>query len=309
MRMLFSRKKGENASEENGLDPLGIIRRVRILEIRTKNLVDTLLQGAYHSVFKGRGIEFSEVREYVPGDDIRSIDWNVSARMNKPFVKEFVEERDLTMLLLFDVSPSLALSFQEKREKAVELAASIVMSAMRNNDRCGLVLFSDRIEKFIPPRKGRRHALLILRELACPSPQREGTDVGVALRFARRVLKQRSIVFVISDFVSSDFAMELKHLAARNDVVGIRMVCPEEAEIPSVGIVAFEDVETGEQILVDTAEHGFGSSYRSFSSAFSSGLKESFGRSRASMLEVRTDEDMVLALKRFFRDRIKRINR
>src|SRR3990172_2566208 len=234
--------------------PAEILKKVRRIEIRTNRLVNESLAGEYHSVFKGRGIEFSEVREYSPGDDIRTIDWNVTARLDHPFIKVFEEERELTVMLLIDLSGSQFFRSQGqlKGDVGVELSAILVFSAMKNNDRVGAILFSDQIEKFIPPRKGRSHALRIVRELISFEPQRPATSIKTALEYLNQVQKKRSIVFVISDFMDQGYEAALRIAGKRHDLIGITLLDPRENELPKVGLITFRDAETGQQRWVDT---------------------------------------------------------
>jgi uncharacterized protein (DUF58 family) len=233
-------------------DTLGKIRRI---QIRTKVILESGIGGAYHAVFKGRGMEFAEVREYAPGDEVRTIDWNVTARMGAPYVKKFVEERDLTLLLLVDVSGSQEFGSQYLRKKdyAAELAAVLAFSAVANHDRVGAVLFSDRIEGYVPPGRGRDHALRIVRDLLAREPAGRGTDLAGALRFAQRVLRRRGIVAVVSDFQAEGWEKPLGALRRRHDVVAIHLRDPREEDVPEAGLVAFVDPETGERVVADTA--------------------------------------------------------
>ena len=228
--------------------------KIRRIQIRTRTILDSGIGGAYHAVFKGRGIEFAEVREYQPGDDVRTIDWNVTARLGAPYVKKFVEERDLTLFLLVDVSGSLAFGsrFLLKRDYAAELAAVLAFSAVMNHDRVGAVLFSDRLEGYVPPARGRDHALRIVRDLLAREPLGRGTDLAGALRFAQRVLRRRGIVAVISDFQAEGYEKALGALRRRHDVVALHLRDRREDEVEAAGLVAFADPETGERVVADT---------------------------------------------------------
>jgi uncharacterized protein (DUF58 family) len=230
-------------------------RKIRRIQIRTKVILESGIGGAYHAVFKGRGMEFAEVREYTSGDEVRTIDWNVTARMGTPYVKKFVEERDLSLLLLVDVSGSqdFGSRYLVKRDYAAELAAVLAFSAVANHDRVGAVLFSDRIEGYVPPGRGRDHALRIVRDLLAMMPRGRGTDLAGALRFAQRVLRRRGIVVVISDFQASGYERALGVLRRRHDVVALHLFDPRERDVPAAGLVAFTDPETGERIVADTA--------------------------------------------------------
>src|SRR3972149_2636623 len=232
-----------------------LLKKVRQLEIRTRGVVNQVFSGEYHSVFKGRGMTFSEVREYQMGDDIRTIDWNVTARFDHPFIKVFEEERALTVMLLVDLSGSQFFGSEGelKRDVAVELSAILAFSAMKNNDKVGALLFSDQIEKYIPPRKGRSHALRIVRELISFEPKRPATSIKTALEYLNQVQKKRSIVFVISDFMDQGYEAALRIAGKRHDLIGISLLDPRENELPKVGLITFRDAETGQQGWVDTS--------------------------------------------------------
>ncbi|MBI2945391.1 MAG: DUF58 domain-containing protein [Candidatus Wallbacteria bacterium] len=250
-----------------GAIPTEILRRVRRIEIKTRSLVENVFSGQYHSVFKGRGMEFAEVREYQYGDDIRSIDWNVSARMGAPFVKQFQEERELTVMLVVDASGSgdFGTVRQFKGEMAVEIAALLAFSAIKNNDRVGLLMFTGEIEKFVPPKKGRQHVLRVLRELLYFKPQGRGTNIGEALRYLERVLVHKAVVFLLSDFMASGYEKTMRVAARRHDLIAVPISDPREEEMPPVGLVELEDAETGERLLVDTFDPGFRKAYRDLS--------------------------------------------
>jgi uncharacterized protein (DUF58 family) len=230
--------------------------KIRRIQIRTRAILESGIGGSYHAVFKGRGMEFAEVREYQAGDDVRIIDWNVTARMGAPYVKKFVEERDLTLLLLVDVSGSQSFGsrFLLKRDYAAELAAVLAFSAVANHDRVGAVLFSDRVEAHVPPGRGRDHALRIVRDLLALAPAGRGTDLAGALRFAQRVMKRRGIVAVLSDFQDQGYERALGILRRRHDVIALHLSDPRESELPAVGLMALLDPETGERIVVDTSD-------------------------------------------------------
>src|SRR5262245_58358154 len=231
------------------------LRKIRRIQIRTRVILESGIGGAYHAVFKGRGMEFAEVREYAPGDDVRTIDWNVTARMGAPFVKKFVEERDLTLLLVVDVSGShrFGSRFLVKRDYAAEISAVLAFSAVANHDRVGMVLFTDRIEAYVAPDRGRDHALRIVRDVLAKDVQGTGTDIGGALRFARQVMKRRGIVAVVSDFQAKDYERPLGILRRRHDVVALHLWDPREAELPAAGLLALTDPETGARVGGDTA--------------------------------------------------------
>ncbi len=238
------------------MDTKEILQTVRRIEIRTRGVVNQLLSGEYHSVFKGRGMEFSEVREYQFGDDIRAIDWNVSARFNHPFVKVYEEERELTVMLVVDFSASkgFGTAGKFKSEAAVELCAVLAFSAMKNNDKVGLVLFTDRIEKFIPPKKGRSHILRIIRELLAFTPAGRGTDIRVALEYFQSVIKKRSIAFLVSDFMDSGYEKPLRTAAQKHDLIAVALHDPREMRLPDAGIVKMTDAETGAERWIDTSD-------------------------------------------------------
>ncbi len=238
--------------------PAEVLKQVRRIEIRTRNLVNDTFSGDYHSVFKGRGMEFAEVREYAPGDDVRAIDWNVTARLGTPYVKQFTEERELTVFLLVDISASgdFGTRGRLKAALAAEVAAVLAFSAVQNNDKVGLVLFSDRVEQFLPPRKGRRHVLRVIREILYRKPEGRGTALTVPLEHLGRVQKRRAVVFVISDFQASGYDQALKLVARRHDLICVRITDPGEETLPDIGLQEIEDPETGARSLVDTSDRG-----------------------------------------------------
>ncbi len=284
-----------------------ILKRVKTLELRTNRLVEGLIAGNYHSVFKGRGIEFSEVREYVPGDDIRAIDWNVTARFNSPFIKEFIEERDLNVYIVFDASASNDFGCEKsKRDTSLEIAASIMFAVLRNNDNVGLCLFTDRIEKFVWPRKGRKFVLRLLRELVCHEPKSTKTDINGSLAHFSRIIKKRSIIFILSDFLSGDFEKPLKFLKNKHDVILINLSDMREQEIPDIGYVFLEDGETGEQMLVDTADENFRTAYSSHMKMKQNELSMKMKRLKVDMIGVNTGEPFHVPLRKFFAIRERR---
>src|SRR5207237_231114 len=233
--------------------PREVIRQIRRLQLKARRAVEDLLGGEYHSVFKGTGIAFEEVREYQPGDDIRAIDWNVTARIGHPFIKRFIEERERTVILLVDASGSnqFGTQQQQKREVAAELAAVLAFSAISNNDKVGLIVFTDRVERFVPPRKGSRHVLRLIRDVLFFQPAHRGTSLRVGLDFLNRLLHRRTIVFLLSDFLDQDFEQSLKRTARHHDLIAIHITDPREEELPSVGLLELEDAETGERVLLD----------------------------------------------------------
>ena len=282
-----------------------LAHKVRLLEIQTRHLVNDIFSGEYESVFKGRGVEFAEVREYQPGDDARTIDWNVTARMGAPYVKKFVEERDLTLLLLVDVSGSQAFGseFLLKRDYAAELAAVLAFSAVANHDRVGAVLFSDRIEGYVPPGRGRDHALRLVRDLLALEPLGRGTDLAGALRFARGVLRRRGIVAVISDFQARDYERALGVLRRRHDVIAIRLFDPREAAMPAAGLVSLFDPETGQRSVADTSQPAVRQRLASSAGAEAADV---FKRTRVDALALSTVQSYERPLQAFFKARERR---
>ncbi|UCG88656.1 MAG: DUF58 domain-containing protein [Gemmatimonadota bacterium] len=288
--------------------PREILKKVRRIEITTRGLVNEVFSGEYHSVFKGRGINFAEVREYQYGDDIRSIDWNVTARTGHPFVKVFDEERELTVMLLVDVSGSGEFGTRErmKGEIAVEICALLAFSAIKNNDRVGLIIFSDRVEKFVPPRKGRQHVLRVLRELLYFEPEGRETDIGSALEYLTRVVRRRAVVFLVSDFMGTGFSKALSVTGRRHDVIAVRMRDVRETELPPIGYVEFEDAESGEQLLVNTSDRTFRTAFERYRAQSDAMLEGTFRTTKVDVIDIRTGEPYVDPLMRFFRERARR---
>ena len=281
-----------------------ILKQVRKIEIATKHLVDGLIAGNYHSIFKGQGIEFSEIRDYRPGDDIRAIDWKVTARFNRPFIKEFIEERDLNIYFVFDYSASNSFgNLIEKRRKAIELTATLMFSAMRNNDNVGLFIFTENIEKFIPARKGRRHVLKLVSSLVSHQPQNKKTDIEKSLFYISNILKKRSVIFILSDFYNQDFAKSLKILKRKHDVIAIKVNDAREAELPDIGLIQLEDEETGEQLLVDTSDQTFRDNYAKIMNKEEMRLNHLFNKNRVDTINISTDTPYELPLRRFFKIR------
>jgi uncharacterized protein (DUF58 family) len=285
-----------------------LLKKVRQLEIRTRGVVNQVFSGEYHSVFKGRGMAFSEVREYQLGDDVRTIDWNVTARFDHPFVKVFEEERELTVMLLVDMSGSLFFGSQGqlKRDIAVELSAILAFSAMKNNDKVGAILFSDQIEKFVPPRKGRSHALRIVRELISFEPKRPHTSLRTALEYLNHMLKKRSIVFLISDFIDSGYETALRIAGKRHDLIGIVLLDPREHEVPRVGLITFRDAETGAQRWIDTSDPRVVAAYRIYRRSTEAAHRSMFIKAKLDGIEVRLDQPYMKPLIDFFRLRERR---
>ncbi len=288
--------------------PREILKKVRYLEISTRGLVNEVVGGEYHSVFKGRGISFAEVREYSYGDDVRTIDWNVTARTGHPYVKVFEEERELTVMLVVDASASGEFGSRErmKGELAIELCALMAFSAIKNQDKVGLIIFSDRMEKFVPPRKGRRHVLRVLRELFYHRPKGRGTDIAVALEYLSHVLKRRAVVFLVSDFLADGFQKPLAVAGRRHDLVAVRVSDRREEELPPIGLVEFEDPETGEHVVVNTSDRRFREQYREVTRIDRESLERTLRRSGVDLVDVRTGEPYMKPLMRFFRQRARR---
>jgi uncharacterized protein (DUF58 family) len=285
-----------------------LLKKVRQLEIRTRGLVNQVFSGEYHSVFKGRGMEFSEVREYQYGDDMRMIDWNVTARFNHPFVKIFEEERELTVMLVVDMSGSQFFGSQSalKRDVALELSAILAFSAMKNNDKVGLILFTDRIEKFVPPRKGRGHALRIVRELLSFEPTRPATSIKTALEYLNHVQKKRSIVFVISDFMDNQYEAAMRIAGKRHDLIGVVLEDPRENELPGVGLVHLRDAESGASRLVDTSNAQVRFLYKQFGDRIRDERRSLFLKSRLDEVRIRLDQPYIKPLADFFKLRERR---
>ena len=288
--------------------PKEILKQVRRVEIATRGLVNEVFSGEYHSVFKGRGMNFAEVREYHYGDDIRNIDWNVTARSGAPFVKVFDEERELTVMLVVDVSASgnFGSTGRMKGEVAIEICAVLAFSAITNNDKVGLIVFSDRIEKFVPPRKGRRHVLRVLRELFYFEPQGHGTDVAGALKYLARVVRRRSVVFVVSDFLATGYRTALAVASRRHDTVVIRMSDPREHRLPAVGYVELEDAETGEHLTVNVSDRTFRLAFERDVSETLATREREFREMGVDLIEITTDRPYTDRLMRFFKQRAKR---
>ena len=289
--------------------PREILKQVRRVEIATRGLVNDVFAGEYHSVFKGRGMNFAEVREYQHGDDIRAIDWNVTARTGAPFIKVFDEERELTVMLVVDVSASgdFGSRSRMKGEVAVEICAVLAFSATRNNDKVGLIIFSDRIEKFVPPRKGRRHVLRVLRELLYFEPEGRGTDITGALKYLARVVRRRAVVFVVSDFLGDGYEKALAVAGRRHDTVAIRMSDPREHQLPPVGYLELEDAETGEHVTVDVSDPAFRAAFAADVAEKLTARERQFRKTRVDVVEITTDHPYADRLMRFFRQRAKRV--
>jgi uncharacterized protein (DUF58 family) len=285
-----------------------LLKKVRQLEIRTRGVVNQVFSGEYHSVFKGRGMEFSEVREYQFGDEIRTIDWNVTARLDHPYVKVFEEERELTVMLLVDMSGSQYFGSQAslKRDIAVELSAILAFSAMKNNDKVGAILFTDKVEKFIAPRKGRSHCLRIIRELLSFEPAHRTTSIKTVLEHLNHIQKKRSIVFLISDFMDEGYDSALRIAGKRHDLIGVVLNDPRETELPSVGLVTFRDAETGKQRWIDTGDHRLRSGYKNYRGAVQKARQSMFLKSKLDKIDIPLDRPYMKPLVDFFRLRERR---
>lgn len=287
------------------MDTKELLKKVRKIEIKTRRLSDHIFGGEYHSTFKGRGMTFSEVRQYQFGDDVRNIDWNVTARYNEPFIKVFEEERELTMMLIADVSGSefFGTDKQFKNEIVTEIAATLAFSAMQNNDKIGLILFTDEIELFIPPKKGKFHVLRIIRELLEFTPKSKNTDIAQAIKFLSNVMKKKAIVFVLSDFMADDYEQTMKIAANKHDITGIRIYDQREETIPSIGMVQMEDEETGELVLVNTSSKKVRNNYSAYYRDRVGYFHETFRRAGAGVIDVRTDDSYVKKLLGYFKRR------
>ncbi|MCB0568563.1 MAG: DUF58 domain-containing protein [Phaeodactylibacter sp.] len=282
-----------------------LLKKVRKIEIKTKGLSKHLFSGEYHSAFKGRGMSFSEVRDYQFGDDVRNIDWNVTARTGDPHVKIFEEERELTVMLLIDMSQSsfFGTAGQLKNEIMTEICAVLAFSAINNNDKVGVLFFSNKAEKFIPPKKGRQHILRIIRELIDFEPEGQGTDIGRTLQYFTNMIKRRSICFIISDFLSMGYEAPLRIAARRHDVVGINIIDPREEQLPNVGLIRAQDAESGEVRWIDTSSKRLREDYARWHQQHLSYFVGTFRKSGADAVNIRTDEPYVNALLKFFQQR------
>ena len=285
------------------MDTKALLKKVRKIEIKTRRLSDHVFGGEYHSTFKGRGMTFSEVRQYQFGDDVRAIDWNVTARYNEPFVKVFEEERELTLMLVVDVSGSekFGTKTQFKREILTEIAATLAFSALQNNDKVGLVLFSDQIELFIPPKKGKSHVLRIIRELIEFKPESKKTDIAEAFKFLSNVMKKKAIVFMLSDFMDDDYERTLKIVGNKHDITGIRVYDKHDEEIPNLGMVPMLDAETNAVQLINTGSKRVRSNYKATALHLSDYFKSTFKKSGSGTIDTRVDEDYVKKLLGYFK--------
>jgi len=290
------------------LIPKEILKKVKRIEITTRGLVNDVFSGEYHSVFKGRGMEFAEVREYQIGDDIRTIDWNVTARQGRPYVKVFEEERELTVMLLVDVSSSgeFGTFEQMKGEIAAEICALLAFSAIKNNDKVGLIIFSDQVEKYVAPKKGKSHVLRVIREILYHEPQGTQTNIAEALEFLSRVTRRRSVVFLVSDFLSSGYEKALQIANKRHDIVAVTISDPREIDLPNVGFIELEDAETGETFLVDTSSLDVRNDFTDATNTAVQEREKLFRSLNVDYIDIRTDQSYIEPLIRFFRMRAKR---
>jgi len=290
------------------LSTSALLKKVRKIEIKTKGLSNHIFAGEYHTAFKGKGMAFSEVREYQAGDDIRSIDWNVTARYNSPFVKVFEEEREMTVMLLIDVSASGNFGTQEqfKRELATELGAILAFSAINNNDKVGVIFFTDKVEQFIPPKKGKSHILRIIREVLAFEPTGKGTDIASALEYFSAVIKKRSICFILSDFMSKEFDMPLKIASKKHDLVALRIHDTREDTLPNVGLVRMQDAETEQMLYVDTSSKKVRDNFAKNRANATEKLRKLFPASGVDLIDITTGTDYVKPLINFFKTRGKR---
>lgn len=286
------------------MDAKELLKKVRKIEIKTRGLSQNIFAGEYHSAFKGRGVIFSEVREYQPGDDVRDIDWNVTARHNKPYVKVYEEERELTLMLLIDVSGSedFGARGEEKKEMMAELAATLAFSSLQNNDKVGVIFFSDRIEKFIPPKKGKKHILLIIREIIDFHPQSRGTDIKVALEFMTNALKKRVTAFILSDFIDPhDYSHQMTMANKKHELAAIQVYDERDSKLPNIGLMHVADLETGDERWIDTSSRRVRKAYERAWYDRQQRLTSTTARSGVELAHVRTDEDYVKALLAVFR--------
>ncbi len=303
---LFKKSKAQNVTlPVDADDTTELLKKVRELEIKSKKITTQLFSGEYHSAFKGKGMSFREVREYSAGDDVRFIDWNVSARLSTPFTKVFEEERELTVMLLIDTSASNLFGTigKRKQELITEMAAVIAFSAIKNNDKIGVIFFSNKMEKYIPPKKGRSHALYIVRELLTMSPAEKGTDIDVAIKYFNNTTRQKSISFILSDFLDSGYGEDLKVIGRKHDVIGIKVYDKMDMQLPDVGLVQMQDAESGKIKWVDTGSELVRQNYQQHFFKESETCKKNFRSAGADLLHIRTDNDYVKILQQFFHNR------
>lgn len=289
--------------------PKDILNKIQRIQIYTSHMVNNVFAGEYQSVFKGRGMEFDEVREYQPGDEVRSIDWNVTARMGHPYVKQFIEERELTVMLLVDISASeiFGTTIRAKNELIAELGAVLAFSAIKNNDKVGLILFTDHIEKFIPPRKGKRHVLRVIRELLYFKPEGKKTDISCALEYLSKVTTRKSVSFLISDFLVSGFKRALQIANKRHDIIAVKVEDPRESNLAPIGLTELKDAETGNSILIDTRNEKLRQEYKSLKEKQDKELASLFREANVDCIKVNTSKPYINTLMKFFRMRAKRL--
>ena len=288
------------------METSNILKRVRKIEIKTRGLSQNIFAGQYHSAFKGRGMAFSEVREYQYGDDVRDIDWNVTARFHRPYVKVYEEERELTVMLLVDVSGSLdfGTTHQTKNDMVTEIAATIAFSAIQNNDKIGVIFFSDRIEKYIPPKKGRKHILYIIRELLDFKPESKKTDIGMAVSYFTRMMKRHTTAFLLSDFYTrNDFTKELQIANSKHDVVAVQVYGPRAKSLPDIGLMKVRDAETGHEMIIDTSSSKLRKAHTLYWLEREDALRKCFNKSKVDWTSVATNDDYVRALMLLFKQR------
>ena len=302
------KKKSEEGKSHSGL-PKEVIKKIQRIHIHTNYLVNDVLAGEYESAFRGRGMEFEEVREYQAGDDVRDIDWNVTARMGHPYIKVYREERELTIMLMVDVSNSGQFGSvkQLKNEVAAEIAAILAFAAVKSNDKVGLIIFSDIIEKFIPPKKGRNHVWRVIREVLRHKPQSKKTDINVVLDFLNKIAARRAIAFLISDFIAKGYDKSLRITNKKHDVIAISITDPREREIPRVGFIELEDAETGEVMLIDTNDSNIRKGFSKLSAHNVKGTLEMFRSSNVDHIRIYTDQSYIDPIMKFFRIREKRL--
>ncbi len=290
--------------------PVDIVRKIRRIQITASHQVTSVFAGHYRSVFKGKGMEFEEVRQYEPGDDVRSIDWNVTARTGYPYIKKFTEERELTVMFLIDLSASCHFGTirQLKVQLAGEICALLSFSAAKNNDRVGLICFTDRIEKFIPPGKGSRHMLRIIREALYTRPEGRGTDIPHVLEYLWRVMKRRTVTFILSDFLEPDIEKPLSIAGKRHDLIAVVLIDPAEVQLPEVGLIQFEDAETGRNCLIDTSDQRLREEYGRNARARNEKMQRFFNATRLDHIEIHTDTPYLRTLIKFFRIRERRLS-
>jgi len=289
--------------------PKELAKKIRYIQIFTKKTINNVFAGEYESAFKGHGMEFEDVREYQPGDEVRSIDWNVTARMGKPFIKRFIEERELTIIFLVDLSASGTFGSIEKtkNEIAAEFCALLSFSAIKNNDKVGLIVFTDIVEKFIPPKKGLTHVLRLIGELLSFTPHKTKTNIQEALAYLGRVMRKKAVVFLVSDFLESDFEKQMRVMGKRHDLIAVSITDPREVAMPPVGLLELEDAETGELVIIDTSDPQIRRQYEKHGRERASALKHLFHSMGVDQIDIRTDKDYVHTLMRFFLEREKRL--